>query len=216
MKYSALFALCFLVFACGKNEPDKTQTEEPAQTETTEQNSKDALAPPAEEQPGETLVPVENQSQPIQRKDIFQKKLTDGKVTFDVMCRNAETSKYQILGTGFEQGGVRFNGAVEGQLSESHLLDLNNDGFCEIYLVFDQTDDTGNKMIKGFSSYRNKSAGEIYVKDTEMIRQMNTDRVYVEDKKLKRSFKDENGTDVSFEYKLEKGESSFVLTPAKL
>lgn len=211
MKLCSFLLLALLFFACGNPEPQSTQTEQTteqatpnstAETETTAVTSSEA-----EETP-----PARMPSTPPQQ---FEKSLTDGKVTFKINSQNGEVSKVNISTEGLENRQFTTDFQVEGQLEEAYLLDLNDDSFSEIYLVFSQTDDTGNFMLKGWSSYRNKSAGEIYVKDSQTPRRKDTDRVYVQDGKLYRTFETDGGEQVSLSYKLSKGESSFVLEPEK-
>lgn len=215
MKNLIYIFLLLGLFSCGNDSNQPTQESE----KPTEEIQDKIVAKPEQkkgnETSGETLVPTGTNTKQSKRSNVFQKTLTDGKVSFDVLCRNGEMSKYQIISSGFENKNIKYNDAVKGQLSDAHLLDLNNDGFCEIYMVFNQTDGSGNKMIKGIASYRNKSSGEIYVKDTELTRQENSDNVFVEDKKLIREFTNEKGQSIKFQYKLSKGESSFVLEPVQ-
>lgn len=213
MKFSTFILFAILFFACGKTEK---ATEQPP-TENTAQGTEPQLEDNTTA-PTTTETKIEEEEvvgQEVAVPPVFEKKLTDGKITFDIKCENGEQSKFTITGSGFNKD-IKFGETIEGQLTGAHLLDLDKDGFSEIYLVFNQTDDSGNKMIKAYSSYRNRSAGEIYVKDTDMVRTVNSDQVYVDGKKLMRSFKDENGKEIKFNYQLGKGESSFVLTPERM
>ena len=198
-----LFTLMF--FACENGTPtdndqiDQSEQEQPANTQT-----KDALTPP--------------ENLPVDRHPIikdFQKSFSDDKITFSVISSPSNASDIHVELAGLANGDWSQDLKVEGHLANAYLLDLNQDGFSELYLAIALTDDSGDFVIKGIASYRDKSAGEIYVKDSKEIRKMKTDKVYEEGGKLMRSYENEKGETVVINYELIKGETSFILRPEK-
>jgi len=126
---------------------------------------------------------------------------------------NREMSTIKIYTKGME---YEFNETieVEGQVIDTYMADLNQDGFKEFYIKFSQTDDSGNIGLLGFISNRGKSISMIEVEEPTDLRDVNTDKLIIENDKIIREFKT-NGEIVNYRYKLSLGEASYVLQPSK-
>jgi hypothetical protein len=144
-----------------------------------------------------------------QRLSVFQRSYNAGPFSFKVNATNSELTPIHISTEGLPK---EFKQTFEkaAAVKEAHLLDLNKDGFMELYIVLQETGKSGNLGLLGIASYKNKSAGEIYIKDTQEIREVNSDRVFVENGELRRTFV-RNGKTMNFKYVLKAGETSFVL-----
>jgi len=143
----------------------------------------------------------------------FPTTFSAGKVTF-----NIETP---AVGAG--PAVVRIEGSqpdfskefeVGGEVRDAFLLDLDKDGFSELYVVFAAPGAAGQLALAGYASYRDRSAGEIYVKEPAAQKQPGSDQVFTKGEKLFRTFTPANGGAVKWAYSLKKGETSFVLTPS--
>ncbi|MFT4667571.1 MAG: hypothetical protein ACI9XB_004543, partial [Gammaproteobacteria bacterium] len=148
------------------------------------------------------------------RNSVFQRTYNAGTFLFKVNATNSEVTPIHISTEALPRA-FKKTFEIEGAVREGHLLDLNKDGFKELYLITQPTGDSGNLDIMGIASFRDKSAGEIYVKDTKEIRQVNSDKVFVENEELRRSFV-QNGKAMSFKYRLRAGETGFILEAVKL
>lgn len=147
------------------------------------------------------------------RNSVFQRTFNAGSFVFKVNATNSEVTPIHVSTEGLPRA-FQETFEIEGALRDAHLLDLNKDGFKELYLITQPTDDSGNFDIMGVASFRDKSAGAIYVKDTEEKRQVNSDKVFVENGELKRSFV-QGGKAMSFKYRLRAGETGFILEAVK-
>ncbi|MFK7808342.1 MAG: hypothetical protein AB8F74_11125 [Saprospiraceae bacterium] len=147
------------------------------------------------------------------RVSVFQRRYDAGNFTFKINAMNGEVTPIHISTEGLPRA-FEETIEVEGAVKTGHLLDLNKDGFKELYLVIQPTGDSGNLDIIGIASYRDKSAGKIIVKDTEEIRAVNSDKIFTKDGELRRSFV-QNGKQMDFGYELKKGETGFVLKAVK-
>lgn len=135
-------------------------------------------------------------------------------ISFFVEAKNGETTSVRIRTRGLDNE-FDHSFEVEGQMLAGHLLDLDSDGYKELYLVYQYTDDSGNLGIWAVASDRNLEAKEITIEDTNQIRKMNSDRVFQSDKKLMRSMSDENGSPLKFRYQLMKTGDGYVLSAAQ-
>ncbi len=207
MKYLLVILTLAVFWACNENIPpnDTPSTEtnvvtEPDRNDSIITTQSKNVAPP-------------NRKNLDQDNGVFQKTIQAGKVKFNVSCQNRETSTIHVNSEGLEVRKYERDFTVEGQLKNAFSLDLDGDGFSEIYLVVQGTDDSGNLDLMGIASFKDKSAGEIYVKDVTVPRQMNTDKIYVKGEKLIREFNDEKGELQVYQYNLKKGEAGFILEP---
>jgi len=148
------------------------------------------------------------------RNSVFQRTYNAGSFLFKVNATNSEVTPIHVTTEGLPRA-YNETFEIEGALREGHLLDLNKDGFKELYLITQPTDDSGNFDIMGIASYRDKSAGAIYVKDTPEKRKVNSDKVFVEEGELRRSFV-QNGNPMNFKYRLRTGETGFILEAVKM
>ena len=151
-----------------------------------------------------------------QNQHPFNKSLQAGKVNFNVSCENGEKSTIHVDCDGLEVRKYEKDFPIEGQLKDAFSLDLDGDGFYEIYLVVKGKKLSSNLEIIGIASYNDKSAGEIYVKDVTTPRQSDSDIVFVENEKLIREFRNEKNELLTFNYNLKKGEAGFILEPEKV
>ena len=139
--------------------------------------------------------------------------LTDGKLNFIVNTANRSEGKVIVTSEGVAEKAFTREFPVQGTLVSSFLLDLDKDGFSEVYVVLLPDDAGGHPVLKGYSSYRDKSAGEVYVKEPKTAAKAGSSRVFTENKALFRSFRDETGKEVTWQYELKRGETGFILTP---
>lgn len=161
------------------------------------------------------LPDTKSSSQPQSKANDFNRYFEDENetISFFVEAKNGENSSVRIRTRGLDD---EYDHAfeVEGQMVAGHLLDMDSDGYKELYLVYKYTDDSGNLGLWAVASDRNLKAKEVKIEDTNQIRKMNSDRVFQSDKKLMRSMVDENGTPLKFTYQLNKTGDSFVLSAA--
>ena len=162
-------------------------------------------------QPEETpakIASTERNVAPPQKS--YPKEFSAGKINFKIESPETERSATVVKVEGEAPSKFSREFAVEGSVQDAFLLDLDKDGFSELYLVVASE---GQLELKGYASYRDRSAGEIYVKDTDAKRQAESDRIFVENGLLFRTFKTRENAVSKFKYELKKGETSFVLSP---
>ncbi len=150
----------------------------------------------------------------VRRNSVFQRTYNAGTFAFKVNATNSEVTPIHISTEGLPRA-YKETIEIEGAVKEGHLLDVNKDGFKELYLITQPTDDSGNLDIIGIASYRDKSAGQIYIKDTKEKRKVNSDKVFVENGELLRSFV-QNGKEMNFKYRLRAGETGFILEAVEI
>lgn len=139
----------------------------------------------------------------------------DALVTFFVQAENAEVTKPRILTKGLENEFDQ-TFTIEGQLTDGHLLDLDGDGFNELYLVYRLTDDSGNLDMIAIRSNSYLDASVVGVQKIKERRKVNTDRIYAINGKLRRSFTDQDGNTVNYTYQLVRGsQGGWYLLPVK-
>jgi|GEM_PF-3759833 len=213
MRYFSLLLIAF----CFANCQTKATTENANAQANTGIQAPNNSTTPTEAKPTTTpktdvQTPITPTPEAMPLNGMFHRAYDMGPFIFNLFVENGENTTFKLES---EKLSRAFNEryTFEGQITDGVVLDLDNDGFKELYLTCSITDDSGNKDIMGWASYRDKAAGQIYVDDTKMIRAMNTDKVYAKDGKLYRSFKDENGTSKVFEYLLTRGEAGMRLTP---
>ena len=202
--YFFLFLFSLLLINCKTKEPKKT-----GEKNTIENPSKEG------DLNGKTKAAlIEEKPEKIQ--PIFKESIKMGKVDFDVYAENSEMTKINVTCNDLSIRKYKKEFEVEGQLKNTYSLDLNKDGFYELYMVVQQTDDSGNHDIIGIASFNDKSAGEIYVKDVKTIRVTNSDKVYEKDGQLMREFLDKKNNMQMYKYQLKKGEAGFILRAVKI
>ncbi|MEZ4955829.1 MAG: hypothetical protein R2825_19885 [Saprospiraceae bacterium] len=203
MKFTLLlFALFF--FGCQSNSPSNSNaTNEKVDTSASSSNV-----------PAKTNAKTGNINVSLDG-NIFQKNLIAGKIKYSISAENKETSIIHIKSEGLQVREYEQDITVEGQLINAYALDLNHDEFYEVYLIVEGNDGNGQLEIKGIASYNDKSAGEIYVKDIQVKRKPQTDKVYVHYGNLTRQFNDETNHVQVYQYKLNKGEAGFILEPSR-
>jgi hypothetical protein len=189
MKNIILFALLLGVFACSQRQQTAGQASPPA--------------PVVEPAPSPADAP--EKSTAAQAKP-FSKEFTDGPVSFSANFDGSGKGRVKIAAETNNKRSFSREFEVEGQVQEAFLLDLDQDGFSELYLLMGNPD---SPSIKGFSSYQNRSAGEILIKENDPAPQ---GMVVAKDGKLLRISPD----NTTWTYELEKGETSFVLSPKQL
>ena len=150
MKYVLAVLAVLVTLACNNNAPTNST---PSETDVplTKKGVKTPHAKNAN--PASTIALGENELE-------FRKTVSAGKVRFYVSSHYAETSTILVESDGLEVRKYENEFIVEGKLKDAFGLDLNDDGFFEVYLVIQKTDDSGNLDILGIASYKDKSAGE--------------------------------------------------------
>jgi len=185
--------------------------------------------------------PVGNISQPSMNKDadvsksIVKEILTSTGKSFKVEERkqSASLSRLTITTKGFANTQEVFEIKDTDPLSRFFTLDLNKDGFEELYLITKSTGSGSYERIMGFASNNDISVTPVYVpkmieKDLEaegdFMGYMGHDSIYVENKQLYRKFPvylegDANccptGGYTTLTYQLRAGEASWVLETMK-
>lgn len=203
------YILLFFGLSSCQSEGNKKEVPTTTQTETAAPKpQKPAVKIPQSEQ-------LQVQPQNIRPEKRYVKEHNAGKFSFNIQAQNGERSKMKITTKGLE---TEFKDlfVLEGQVLESHLLDLNGDGFKEVYIITSLTDDSGNLEIMGITSNKDKSAGEIYIKDTKEKRKVNSDRVTVKNGKLMREFVGEDGKVKKYTYELVPDKSTMMLQAVQL
>lgn len=203
MKFTLLF-ITLILLGCQEN----------TSSNSTDSNEKTDSTPTSSVPPAKTNARTNNINANMEG-NLFQKNLIAGKIKYTVSAENREVSTIHVKSEGLQVREYEQNITVEGQLINAFALDLNHDEFYEVYLVIEGNDGTGQLEIKGISSYNDKSAGEIYVKDVQVKRQPQTDKIYVHYGNLTRQFNDENNQVQVYQYKLNKGEAGFILEPSR-
>lgn len=203
MKFTLLL-LTLLLFGCQENSPSNTNdTKEKIDTSA----SSSSAPAKTNSKSGNINVSLDG--------NIFQKDLIAGKIKYSVSAENKKTSIIHVKSEGLQVREYEQDITVEGQLINAFALDLNHDEFHEVYLVIEGNDGNGQLEIKGIASFNDKSAGEIYVKDIQVKRKPQTDKVYVHYGNLTRQFNDETNHVQVYQYKLNKGEAGFILEPSR-
>ena len=157
------------------------------------------------------------QDQPIQKivksNPSYKKTHTASNYVVNISSNNEETSTIKISTEGMEN---EFKEAVEveGQVLDSYLTDINKDGFKEVFITLSPTDDSGNINLLGFASNSGKSMSQIYIPESNVLRDVNTDEILIENNSITRKFKT-NGVLQNYSYELGLGESSYVLKEVK-
>lgn len=138
----------------------------------------------------------------------------DALVTFFVQAENGEITKPRIRTKGLENEFDQVF-TIEGQVTDGHLLDLDGDGFNELYLVYRLTDDSGNLDMIAVRSNSYLDASVVGVQKMKERRKVNSDRIYAINGKLRRSFTDPEGNTINYTYQLVKGSQGWYLVPVK-
>lgn len=210
MKLQNILLLILLLFGCNNSSPeanDKTITE---------------VSPPDQVPEVQKEKSPENDSA-IQNQQVFKKELKNGKVEFQVFCKNEEETNLLIIKTkGFEVINDSFTHKINGKVTNAEIADLNNDGYPELYVFTISDNPKELSEIIAYGSNRNKSATPIYVKPiAKNIPSSNsingTDTVYIKDNKLVREFPKKylSGKKTKIIYSLKRGETSLILEAEK-
>lgn len=157
----------------------------------------------------------------------FEKDLEQGPIRFHLSSPNvSEENTLVVAPSGFETRNDTFQIVVEGMVRDARIADLDQDGFPEVYAFAQSTGSDSTAYIYGFSSFRNRSYGEIGVAGLEAFPEMakgfnGHDRFLLEDGVLKRSFPifeqgKDSGKKKVLTYALRQGEASFILDPVSV
>jgi len=185
--------------------------------------------------------PAEKINQPSMNKDadvsksIVKEILTSTGKSFKVEERkqSASVSRLTITPQGFTNTQEVFEIKDTDPLSRLFTLDLNKDGFEELYLITKATGSGSYERIMGFASNKDLSVTPVYVpemteKDLESAGDftgyMGHDSIYVANKQLYRNFPvylegDANccptGGNTTLTYQLRAGEAGWILETMK-
>ncbi|QOD61982.1 hypothetical protein H9I45_05935 [Polaribacter haliotis] len=177
MKKIITLALITLIFSCKKTTKETTVS--------------------SSEKKVETII-----KDPIKEKlqQEYSKEYKVGESSFFINAKNGEVSNVHIYTKGLEEN---FDKTYEigGQVLSSTALDINNDGFKEIFLKVLPTDDSGNVDLMGFASHKDQKIYEIQITESDHLRDMNTDKVTFSDNKIERTFTT-NGKESGYSYDL--------------
>ncbi len=207
MKNLQFLAFLLLLSACS-NSGTPTERQETPQIPS---DTVAAIPTPAETAQETLAAPELTERNAIAPPSSLPKEFSSGAVTFKLESPETERNATVLKVQGRQPNQFSKEFSVEGEVKDAFLLDLNEDGFSELYLAIASPD--GQIGLKGYASYRDRSAGEIYVKDKKIEKQASSDRIFVENGQLFRSFISPSGKSVKVKYQLQKGETSFVLSP---
>ncbi|MCB0547336.1 MAG: hypothetical protein KDD19_07075 [Phaeodactylibacter sp.] len=154
----------------------------------------------------------------------FEKKLEKGPIRFHLSSPNMLEENTLVVGaSGFETRNDTFQLIVEGLVREASIADLDADGFPEVYAFAQSTGEDSTAYVYGFSSFSNRSYGQVGVTGLEAFPEMakgfnGHDRFFLEGSVLKRSFPifeqgKDSGKRKVITYGLRQGEASFILEP---
>lgn len=132
--------------------------------------------------------------------------------TFNIKANNGENSTILLESSGLENEFVESR-SIAGQLKETFMLDIDNNGDPEFYLAISPTGDSRNIDLKAFITNSNKSISEATIMDQQLgIREMNSDQISSEDGALIRRFK-VDGKEAKFKYMLMQSEAGYLVIP---
>ncbi|MDA9773409.1 hypothetical protein N9B82_00515 [Saprospiraceae bacterium] len=152
----------------------------------------------------------------LAKSRVFKRGFADHDFRFAIEVKQGEVSSLDIKSDGLEtEYSAHFD--LEAQIADAYFMDLDGNSHKELYIITKGTDDSGNLDIMGIATNGgDKSASEINIRENEELRKLNTDKVYVKNNQLFRSFETVKGRKKTFSYKLSKGENSMVLEPVEL
>lgn len=104
---------------------------------------------------------------------------------------------------------------VEGQVMGVYMTDLNSDNNNEFIIAVRPSDDSGNIDIIALATNNNTSISEVAVEEPLALRAVNSDKLSIIDGQLIRSFISNNELQ-AYQYKMSKGESSYILRAVKI
>ncbi len=188
MKIAIPIGLMLLIFSCSQSQQSTGQSPPP---------------PPAKVQTPGTPAPVEKATVDDQAMP-YSKEFKDDPVVFKVNMEESGKGKISIFSDTNNKRSFSMEFDVEGNVRDAFLLDLDKDTFSELYLVMGNEN---SPEIMGFSSYQDRSAGEILIKENTTAASKKS-QVVAKDGKLLRVFDD----NTAWNYELTKGETSFILT----
>ncbi|MEZ5008154.1 MAG: hypothetical protein R2753_08400 [Chitinophagales bacterium] len=211
-KLSFLILCCVLVWSCKPT--------------TQEEREKKSIIDKIEDP--ERLV-GESSAKSVSKKDFKNYEVaTKSGVAFIISenATSASLSNIAISGKNFAQN-ISDTLKATDPLEEVLLADLNDDSFNEVYLITRSAGSGSYATIYGFSSYADKSFGQIYVPDLNISKEMpfgymGHDSIFIENNQLIRTFplyksEDSNskptGEMATIIYDLVKGETGFILQP---
>jgi len=188
-----------------------------------------------ETNPAEHINPPAINKDADESKSIVKEILTSTGKSFIVEERkqSASLSKLTITTKGFTNTQEVFEIKDTDPLSQFFTLDLNKDGFEELYLITKSTGSGSYERVMGFASNKDLSVTPVYVpkmteKDMEakgnFTGYMGHDSIYVANKKLYRKFPvylegDPNccptGGNTTLSYQLRAGEAGWILETIK-
>lgn len=150
----------------------------------------------------------------------FEERLTAGPVTFIVQSPNTDPNTFTLNTEGMSVRNEKTTVEVDGQVVRAKLADLNQDSYPEVY-IFTRTKE-GTEAVYAFSSYRNRSYGQIYMAEAEQYAAQRgsagPETYELTETVLVRKFApaqtgQRTGEVQTVEYALKKGETSFRLEP---
>jgi hypothetical protein len=211
-----LWVLCLLLYACNSSTGNNTTADNSEETPNTE----DTVAPTAEVSSESEAADTMVAANPA-RNSAFEQKLSDGGVSFTVSSPNqAKGNTLTIAAEGLELRNETYEEEIGNyQIYRADIADLNQDGFPEVYIF--ARNETGKSQVYAYSSYRNRSYGQIYVpeiatEDQRMTGYQGGDQFKLQETALLREFPiyengRASGSSRTLTYKLKMGEASYRL-----
>lgn len=152
----------------------------------------------------------------LAKSRVFKRGFADREFRFAIEVKQGEVSSLDIKSDGLEtEYSEHFD--LEAKIADAYFMDLDGNSHKELYIITKGTDDSGNLDIMGIiTNGGDKSASTINVRENQELRKVNTDRIYVKNNQLYRSFETAKGEQKTFSYRLSKGENSMILEPVQL
>lgn len=156
---------------------------------------------------------VSSQATPPPKKKEFHARHSAGAFRFFIDSKIAEVSPTHLYTEGpFPKFDKRI--FIEGHIIASYMLDLDGNGFPEIYIIYQANDHSGNVGIRAYALDPDRGVSEVFVSDVRVMRKLDTDTVFVQDGKLFRVFV-MGGEEVVYSYALSKPAGTEGLLVAK-
>lgn len=146
----------------------------------------------------------------------YSKKFKSKNIVFSVNHDHHKSETLKINIANLKKSDYNESLIVKGEIIDGFILDLNNDNYPELYLIFRVNNQSKSLKIYGVSTFNNKSAGPIYINKLDAYKTSETDKIFKENKSLVRTFLNEKKQMVKYNYELEEGEANYQLVPKRI
>lgn len=145
----------------------------------------------------------------LAKSRVFKRGFKDKDFGFLLESTKGDINTFKLRSTGLKNEFIKTY-EIEAQLVDAYFMDLNNDNYKELYLVTQASDNSANLDLMAFATNGLESASQITILDSEINRKMNSDKIYVKENKLYRTF-EANQKDHLFLYSLQEEENALLL-----